>query len=301
MELEKVLMKVISVFLIILIGVYGSKKNIITESLQEGLKDLIINITFPFLVLTSFSFSYDSSMLSNIVKAFIYSLLSFIILIGINYIFIKPVSKEKRFIMKLSNVFSNCSFIGMIAIESIFGAEGMIYAGIFNMTFYSLIWIYTKYICIKNKENKVEKNLNPTMLAICIGLFMIILKIQLPVGIYNSFSIIGEITTPIGLILVGSIISKINLKVIFSDYTLYYAAFIKLIVMPLIILGVSKLLKDDSMVICTIILLQAMPSSEISTIFAKEYAKDYKYSSELVVISTLLFILTFPIILKLVV
>ncbi|MBX7409748.1 AEC family transporter [Clostridium chauvoei] len=298
MELEKVLMKVISVFLIILIGVYGSKKNIITESLQEGLKDLIINITFPFLVLTSFSFSYDSSMLSSIVKAFIYSLLSFIILIGINYIFIKPVSKEKRFIMKLSNVFSNCSFIGMIAIESIFGAEGMIYAGIFNMTFYSLIWIYTKYICIKNK---VEKNLNPTMLAICIGLFMIILKIQLPVGIYNSFSIIGEITTPIGLILVGSIISKINLKVIFSDYTLYYAAFIKLIVMPLIILGVSKLLKDDSMVICTIILLQAMPSSEISTIFAKEYAKDYKYSSELVVISTLLFILTFPIILKLVV
>lgn len=297
MNLNEVLMKVVSMFLIMSIGVYGGKKKIVTDELQESMTGFIFNITLPFLIITSFSFSYDSSMLSNIVKAFIYSFLSFIILIIVNYICIKPIGENKDVIMKFSNVFSNCGFIGVIAIESIFGAEGMIYASIFNMTFYSLLWIYGRKVYTGNKN---ESYVNPGTISICLGLLMVIFNIKLPNFIYYSFKVVGDITTPLVLLIIGSIIGEVDYRSVFSDITIYYSVFIKLIIMPGIIFILAKLLNEDSMVISTIILLQAMPTSEFSTIFAKRYKNDYKYSSALMLVSTLLFTLTFPIIVKLV-
>ena len=83
--------KIIALFLIILIGVYGTKKHIINDDVNKGLRRILLEITLPLLVINSFSFSFDEGMGRNIITAFIYSIL-FMILGGIiSYILLKPL------------------------------------------------------------------------------------------------------------------------------------------------------------------------------------------------------------------
>ncbi len=135
--------KIIALFLIILIGVYGTKKHIINDDVNKGLRRILLEITLPLLVINSFSFSFDEGMGRNIITAFIYSIL-FMILGGIiSYILLKPLKGEKKKILHFANFFSNCGFIGFPIINSIFGAEGVVYTSIFNMVFYNFfmdIW-----------------------------------------------------------------------------------------------------------------------------------------------------------------
>lgn len=68
---------VVSLFLIILAGVYGVKRRFINYDIQKGLNTILINITLPLLIISSFSVEFDSSMKSNIIKAFLYSFIFF--------------------------------------------------------------------------------------------------------------------------------------------------------------------------------------------------------------------------------
>jgi predicted permease len=87
--------KIIALFLIILIGVYGTKKHIINDDVNKGLRRILLEITLPLLVINSFSFSFDEGMGRNIITAFIYSIL-FMILGGIISYFIKAFKRRKE-------------------------------------------------------------------------------------------------------------------------------------------------------------------------------------------------------------
>ena len=56
MDLTVIINKVISLFLIMIIGVYGSKKKIITPMINKGLTNILLEITLPCLVISSFIF-----------------------------------------------------------------------------------------------------------------------------------------------------------------------------------------------------------------------------------------------------
>ena len=135
MDLTVIINKVISLFLIMIIGVYGSKKKIITPMINKGLTNILLEITLPCLVISSFIFDMDNQLKNNIIKCFIYSPIVLITTTFISYIALFPIKSDKKIIMQFANVFSNCGFIGFPIIYSIFGGEGVIYASIFNMFF----------------------------------------------------------------------------------------------------------------------------------------------------------------------
>ena len=76
MGTNTVITQIISLFLVALVGFYGGKKNIIDENLSNGLSKLLVEITTPFLVISSFSISYGSNVANNIIRAFIYSFIT---------------------------------------------------------------------------------------------------------------------------------------------------------------------------------------------------------------------------------
>lgn len=292
--------KIISLFLIILIGVYGTKKNITNNDVNKGLRRILLEITLPLLVINSFSFSFDEGMGRNITTAFIYSIL-FMILGGIiSFILLKPLKGEKKKILHFGNVFSNCGFIGFPIINSIFGAEGVVYTSIFNMVFTIVLWTYGVMIFSDklSKENIKKVLLNPSVIAVYIGIPIMIFNIKLPVSILDTTKIVGDMTAPISMIIVGSILSKVKIKDIFKEISVYYGALIKLIVIPLAIYIIKLIIKDNSNVIDTIIIIQAMPAAAMTSIFAADFDKEKEYGAIVVFVTTLLSIITIPIIVK---
>lgn len=294
--------KIIALFLIILIGVYGTKKHIINDDVNKGLRRILLEITLPLLVINSFSFSFDEGMGRNIITAFIYSIL-FMILGGIiSFILLKPLKGEKKKILHFANVFSNCGFIGFPIINSIFGAEGVVYTSIFNMVFTIALWTYGVMIFSDklSKENIKKVLLNPSIIAVYIGIPIMIFNIKLPVALLDTTKIVGDMTAPISMIIVGSILSKVKIKSIFKEASVYYGALIKLIVIPLIIYMFKLIIKDNSNVIDTIIIIQAMPAAAMTSIFAADFDKEKEYGAIVVFVTTLLSILTIPMIVKLI-
>lgn len=304
MEIQAVMENVISLFLIIFVGIYGVKKGIINEEVEKGLRNLLLKITLPLLVVSSFSLSFEDDMMQNVLKSFLYSFIAFIIAIIVSYIFlIFFKDKEKGRVLQFANVFSNCGFIGFPIIESIFGGEGVIYTSIFNMFFSIFLWSYGVILYSDKLEKKDIKNilLNPGIIAVYIGLPLLIFRIQLPNSIYNTLKTVGSMTTPISMIIVGCVLSKVKLRDALKDWTIYYSALLKLIIMPISIFIFGKIIKDDSVVMKTMVILQAMPAATMTSIFAENFNKQKEYAAIIVLITTLLSLITFPIILKIIV
>lgn len=294
--------KIISLFLIILIGVYGTRKNIINEEVNRGLRRILLEITLPLLVINSFTFDFSEGMSRNVLSSFIYSIVFMAIGGIISYILLIPMKSEKRKILHFANVFSNCGFIGFPIINSLYGAEGVVYTSIFNMVFTIVLWTYGIMIFSDkiSRENIKKVLVNQAIIAVYVGIPMMIVNIKLPLAILDTTKIVGDMTAPISMIIVGSILSKVNIKDAFKEISVYYGSLIKLVLIPLILIGIKVVLKDNSNIINTIIIIQAMPAAAMTSILAADFNKEKEYSAIVVFITTLLSIVTIPIIARII-
>jgi len=301
MGINTVITQIISLFLVALVGFYGGKRNIIDENLSNGLSKLLVEITTPFLVISSFSISYGSNIANNVIKAFIYSIIIFIL----TPLLVKPllikIEKKKRNVLQFAMVFSNCGFMGFPVAQSVFGNEGVVYAAIFNMIFNIFVWTYGVMLFNNTSSFKeIIKSLkNPGIVSAVIGLLIMVFSIKIPPMFMSTMKMVGSLTTPISMLIIGSLLSRSQLSKIVKDKSIYYGSLIKLILIPSALYLVSLLLKEHSMVLKTLILMQAMPAGAFTTIFAENFNKNKEYSAFIVSFSSLLSIVTIPIVIKL--
>jgi predicted permease len=298
--LDTVIKQIISLFIVILIGFYGGKKNIIDETITNGLSKLLLEITTPLLIISSFSFKFTSEIETNVLKAFIYGLIIFIV----TPLLVKPllikVEKGKRNILQFAMVFSNCGFMGFPIVQSVFGDEGVIYAAIFNMIFNIFVWTYGVML-FSDKRNikdvmKIIKN--PGIISALIGILIMVFSINIPSIVLDTMKMVGGLTTPVSMLIIGSLLSRTELKKLFNDKSLYYGSFIKLLCIPIALFLGAKFLKESSLVIKTFILLQAMPAGAMTSLFAENFNREKEYSALVVSFSTLISVITIPLIIK---
>ena len=300
MDLSVIVNGVISLFLIILVGVYAAKKRIITKEINKGLTNILLKITLPCLVVSSFIFDLSDELKDNIIRCFIYSPLVLIISIVISYILLIPIKGEKKIIIQFANVFSNCGFIGFPIVFSIYGNEVVIYASIFNLFFTAFLWTYGVILFNgKMKREDIKKVLlNPAIVAVFIGLIIMIFGFDIPSVLSSTLDLVGNMTSPLSMIIVGVILGNAKIISYLKDKTIYYSAFLKLIIMPCILILISRLLKDTSLVIKTLIIVTAMPAAAMTSILAESFDKESEYSAVIVFITTLFSVITFPILLN---
>ena len=300
LDLTIIVNGVISLFLIMLLGVYGSKRKIITPQINKGLTNVLLEITLPCLVISSFIFDMNEELKNNIVKCFIYSPIVIILTILISHIALFPIKTNKKVIMQFANVFSNCGFIGFPIIFSIFGGEGVIYASIFNMFFTIFVWTYGVILFNGKMERKDFKKvlLNPAIIAVFIGLIIMIFKVNIPEVINSTLDLVGGMTSPLSMIIVGVILGNAKVINYLKDCTIYYSCILKLIVVPYILLFISNGINDNSIVSKTLIILSAMPAAAMTSILAENFDKEKEYSAVIVFITTLFSLITFPILLN---
>lgn len=291
---------VISLFLIMIVGVYGSKKGIITFELNNGLINILLNIALPFMVISSFMFTFDESIKSNVVKAFFYSLITYLILITVSYILVLPIKGDKKTIIHFSNVFTNTGYIGFPVLNAIYGPEGVVYGSIFNMFFVLFLWTYGVFLFKgKNEKGELKKEIiktlsNPSIIAVEIGVGIMVLELKIPDILFTSIKSVGSITGPLSMIIVGAILSKVKFRDHLKDWTLYYGIATKLIILPAVLYIISILINDRSIVPNAVIIIASMPAASMTSIFAESYNKEKDYAAIIVLTTTILSLITIP-------
>lgn len=268
--------------------------------INKGLTNILLEITLPCLVISSFIFDMDNQLKNNIIKCFIYSPIVLITTTFISYIALFPIKSDKKIIMQFANVFSNCGFIGFPIIYSIFGGEGVIYASIFNMFFTIALWTYGIILFNGNIEKKDLKKvfLNPSIIAVIIGLIILIFNISIPEVVYSTLDLVGGVTSPLSMIIIGVILGNSNILNYLRDYTIYYSSILKLLVLPVVLIIISKIINDNSIVVKTLTIITAMPAAAMTSILAEKFDKEKEYSAVIIFITTLFSLITFPLLLK---
>ena len=291
--------QVIILFLIMLVGIYARKKGILNQETDKKLSDFLLNITLPCLILSSFNYEFSQDMLVNARMIFIYSVIVHFALIFVSGIFSYKYKGGPKAVLRFATIFSNCGFMGYPVLEGLFGKLGVFYGSIFNIPFNLFMLSYGTMLYTGKRDIRTLKAAlkHPGIIATVLGLLMFTFSISFPSPLTKALTSVGSMTTPLSMIIVGSMLAEIKFKEIFSGFLVYYASFVRLIIAPLVTIIILKLLHADRLLFQISVTIETMPVAVIATVLAEKYGADTKLASRCIFISTLISMITIPIIL----
>lgn len=302
MNYSAILNQVIVLFFIMIVGYIARKRNIINSTTNKGLSELLLSITLPAMIIVSFNYSFSKDML---LKAATLLAISSVIHISLAIISKPLYSKfpwKVNSILRFITVFSNCGFMGYPVVSSVYGKLGIFYTAIFNIPFNVLMFTWGVMFFTRKKNFKsIGKDiLNPSLISIFIGLLIFILSIKLPYPLYKTLDLIGSTTTPLSMIVVGSMIAEIDIKNVFTGIEIYYSALVRLVLIPITVLIILRLFGAKGIYLGIPVLITAMPAAANTAIMAEKYKVDSILASRVVFVTTILSAITIPLIILLI-
>lgn len=284
--------------IIMVIGYVANKKDILNEMVNKKVSSLLLNITSPALILSSVlnqDEKGDPKVLLLVVSLgiFLYIILP---LIGILIGKILKVEKKDKKLYQFMTIFANIGFMGFPVIESIYGSEAVFFAAIINLIFNVLCFSYGVYLISDNDRVSfdIKSLLNPGIVVSILSIIIYIIDIELPFVIKETSTIVGEITIPLAMMLIGSSLAQIPIKDVFSEKRLYPYTFIKQIIIPIIIYFILKPFIINQMILGIIVILSAMPVGTIAIMFTNEYGGNVSLASKTIFITTVSSVITIP-------
>lgn len=298
---EIVINQVIILFLAMVTGLFAKKRDIINDEATKKLSEILLRITLPAMIIFSYNQEFSKELLAKggIMLAYSLSIHIFTILLG-NIIYWKYPDDIKN-VLKFVTIYSNCGYMGIPVLEALYGQKGIFYASIYITIFNIFTWTNGVMIFTGEKDIKSVKKalINPGIIAVFIGLVIFIFSIKLPYPILKTLEMFGTMTTPLSMLIIGTLIANMDFKKLFSGFALYYITAIRLIILPLLTLLVLKLLGvTDTMLLGTCVTTAAMPAAANTAIFAERYNGDSIFASRIVAFSTIASMVTIPIIIS---
>lgn len=282
------------------IGVFAYKKEMITDENRNQLISLILNILMPALVFNSFrdvnSDILKTGLLALIGSTFIYT---FYALLG-RYAYPR-IEESKRRVLDYATLVNNAGLAGQPLSLSMYGNIGALYASIFLIPHRIFMWSLGIKI-LEGDENSKEgpstlgKLLrNPSIIAVFFGLARGLLRIEIPTFLDRSIMTMASIVSPFSRIIIGSIIATISIHSLFEKGVLRYTI-IRLFIIPLTVLSLSKMIGLDETLIGVFTIMSSMPAGTTTALLAADYDLDESYASKIVFVTTMLSIISVPII-----
>lgn len=299
MEVISTIVSQVSIMYVLMaIGFIVYKKKIINEDGTKQLSNLLVWVVNPLILLTRYQMEFSMIKLKELGISFIVSLGAMLI----GFIIGEVIFKKQQNIEKFAIGFANAGFIGIPLVTSLMGIEKVFDLSAYLVCFNILSYTYGIYMVSRNKDLITIKSvlLNPGIIAVELGILIFISPIKLPNIIYNALNLVGNTNTPIAMILLGTYIAKSKIITLFNDRRAYFVAFVKLILIPMVILLVFKFLPSSLDEIKKVVLIaMSTPVGLTIPMFSQMYGGDYEYGAKLVGLSTLLSLVTIPLILYL--
>ena len=295
-----VFFQMLALLIMIGAGYFVTKKGLLDAHTNNQMSDLIVNIFNPMLVLASAANSVGQISLAAMKLAGIIAVGMFLAFI-ITGMVLSPLfekDRELRKIFQLMFVFSNVGFIGIPVISSIFGAEYVVYVSEF-MLVYTLVF-YTYGIALmdgKFSKDSLRAMVNPGTIAGLLAMAVILFEIQLPEFLNTAVTYLGNVTSPMALVAVGFALADSDIKKVFCQPRLYLFSVVKLLVLPLLLLPLLRFAVGTSDLLSVCMVMFGMPVGNMPLILGNQRGLDVTACSAAIILSTVLCVLTVPVLL----
>ena len=283
-------------FAVMLLGLFLRKKGMITDEGKALLTDLVIDVTLPASILKAFQIEFSMDILKSCIVIFILTIVFQIFSWAVGFVLYPGFDPKHKKVLQYATICSNAGILGNPIAEGIFGSMGLLYASVYLIPQRTFMWSLglTYFTECPDKKTLAKKVLtHPCILAVFFGFILLITQVQLPGVVNQTIKTLANANTATCMILIGSILAGVPFKSLAGKDTLYYS-FVRLILMPLLIWGGCRLAGIDSLVTNISVVLAGMPAASVTAILAEKYDSDAEFATRCVVLSTLLSVVTVP-------
>lgn len=284
------------------IGILCYKLQLVDEETNRKLSSLVLLLVNPIVIFMSYLRPFEASLLNGMVIALVLATISFAIGITVTHFAYRARAGKDSAVEKFAGVYSNCGFIGIPLINGVVGSEGVFYLTAYLTLFNLLVWTHGVTIMSGNRNIAFIKKalISPPIIAVFLGFTFFLLGISVPDVIKYPMQLLSDMNTPLAMIVAGISISKTNILKILKDIRIYKLCFIRLILIPILFVGIVNLFDIPVLITITIIIATGCPTAANIILFAHRYNKDYLYGAELFATTTIISMGTIPLLLMLV-
>lgn len=299
--------QVLIMFLLIIIGYVLYKIKFISGETNSQLTNIVLYVVIPAMILNTYQMDYNPKEARNMLLGFLLSFVSIVIAIFISKILHIKSESHSLATERFCIIFTNCGFMAIPLMSALFGSIGVFYVNTYLTVFNFLVWTYGVVLMQQKKQEKKKKSfqemmkpfLTPTMFSIFLGILMYFLQIKFPAPVVKAIDYVAGMNTPLAMIVSGVYIAQSDLLGALKRGRVYFSALIKAFVVPLAVLVIFYFLPLDETLEITILIAAACPTAANSMLFANRFDGDVERASNIFTISTLLSVISLPLIILL--
>ncbi|MEK4426879.1 AEC family transporter [Solibacillus sp. FSL K6-1523] len=304
MDLGIVFQSIFLIALLIFLGSIVARFYVFNEDTKKMYITLITNVAMPSIILSSiFSVEIDQKMVKTLGLIFVFSII--INLIGLLIGFLATIIFKKYTARSIEvailSAFGNTGFIGIPLCAVLFGPEGALYAAIFDAGVDFTIWTFGVYFLQQEKRfsfGLLKSMVNLPLIAIVLGLLIAVSGIQVPILVTEFTGTLAALAVPLAMFYIGATVNTIrSARVRISYFEVMVPVFIKLVLLPLIVVFIINVNNLKGLLINVIIIQSMMPALTLSSVLFAKYSRDYKMGALVTIVSTIASLLIIPVML----
>ena len=286
--------QVFVLFLLVGVGYAARKLGFLTEAAVRSITNLMLYIITPCMLINAFQRPFELSLLRGFLIAVATALGVHLLVFPLSRLLIRDGDRSRRCVLRFGASFANCGYMGLPLLQSLFGSEAVFYGAPYNALFTVLIWTHGLALMCGGKEKISLKKafVNPGTISVAIGLVLFFASGTLPTLIAKPVEYLASLNTPVPMLIIGYYLGDLDVRAVFAKKNSFIMLGIRLVLMPLLTLGILWLLGIRGTLLVSCIVCAAAPVATMCTMFATKYEQNPALSAGIVAVSTLCSVLT---------
>lgn len=318
MSAAVVFQQMVVIFFLVMLGVISYHKKWINVDTSRSLSALIVNITNPCLLITSAITAENKVSGRLLLMGMLSAIVVYAVLLLCSLVIphILRIDHSEHYAYKMLTVYGNTGFIGIPLASAVIGPECLIYVAMHNLIFNFLIYTHGYKLIRSAAKNQLPpeeaaalldtapggvlstlKNfINVGTLSSILTVILYLMDLKVPTVINDTFLYSGRATTYLSMTVLGISVATMNLKEIFRQKKLYVFAALRFLLIPIVCLFALRSFITDPMILGVCALMLSVPCANMPLMLSKEYHLDETVIASAIILTTLLSLITIPVV-----
>ncbi|WP_026509079.1 AEC family transporter [Butyrivibrio sp. LC3010] len=291
-------------FMLMAVGIICRKTGLMNDKVSKGMSGIVVNIASPAFILSAGINKEQVVTNRQLLACALVTVMIYLGLILVSLFLPFLLKLDKRYFgtYRVMTIFSNIGFMGFPIVSATYGSVGLLYAAFFQFPFNLLIYTYGIRAMRSGKDIDFDKSfswkniINVGVISVFISLILYLSHVHVPEPIEDVITSLSGLTVPMSMMVIGYALGGMKLKSLFEDYKLMIFSLIKLVVIPIIGVTILKIFIKDQILLGVCFVMIATPVASMSAMLAQYYGGDEDTASRGVALTTLLSVVTIPLV-----
>ena len=287
---------VLTLFLMMAVGFVLGKVGILKKDALGQLSKALLSVVSPAIIIDTF---LGESRTAETIRGLLVAGAVLVVTYVLNMVLVQLIYRragDDKGVLRFATIYGNTGFMGVPLIQSVLGSTGMGPTVISLVVFGISTWTHGNVLIGGRKQLSVKKALlNPGVVGFVIAVILFALQIKLPAPVTKTIGYISSMNTPLAMVIIGAQMSAVRFGDVFRDKRLYLVSVLKLLVVPAVTMLVMLPLNLDPVIFMAVTILAACPMAGATSLFSQMNGKDPSLAARLVTLSTILCIITLPV------